>query len=135
MTVAIRNLTRTEIDVKAARRAAEIYLRVHKVSNLEVSIVFIGDKRMRELNRVYRHRDKPTDILSFAGQDGSFGEIIIDYAQIKRQARAYSRGSARRELIFILVHGLLHLSGYDDNTERARSRMIALGEDFIKKYL
>jgi len=98
----------------------------------DVSIVFVGDVRMQALNKAYRHKDKVTDILSFDGDRDLFGEIIIDYAQIKRQAKIFSK-SVKDELVFILIHGLLHLQGYDDKTEKGRLEMEKLGEKYVKK--
>ncbi len=95
-----------------------------------ISIAFIGDQVMARLNQQYRKLKRPTDILSFAGEGSDLGEIIIDYVQIKRQAKKYSK-SINQELIFILVHGLLHLLGHDDETEKDRQKMITLGEKFI----
>ncbi|MBU4347150.1 rRNA maturation RNase YbeY, partial [Patescibacteria group bacterium] len=61
------------------------------------------------------------------------GEVIIDYAQIKRQAREFGSG-VNDELVFILVHGLLHLLGYDDKTEKGAKEMERLGEKFILNF-
>jgi probable rRNA maturation factor len=131
--IEIINKTRQKINIKAAEKAAKLFLFEHKLEDKELSVAFIGDKKMKALNRDYRGKDQPTDILSFAGDDGSLGEIIIDYQQIKRQAKEYS-SSIDQELIFILVHGLLHLLGYDDESEEDRNKMINRGARFIKKY-
>lgn len=101
------------------------------VDRVELSIAFVGDKIIRDLNKVYRGIDKTTDILTFSGEDKFLGEVIIDYAQIKRQAKKFNN-SIKKELIFILVHGLLHLLGYDDKTEKGRLEMEEMGEEFIK---
>jgi probable rRNA maturation factor len=127
------NKTRTKIDLKLVRRVVLRYLELNKEKRA-VSVVFVGDKRIRDLNKKYRHKDKITDILSFEGDNYFFGEIIIDYAQIKRQARIFSKNT-KAELIFILIHGLLHLQGYDDMTEKGRLEMERLGEDFVKKII
>ena len=112
--VEIINKTRSRIDLVLVKKVAQRFLELNKQKN-DVSIVFVGDKRIRDLNRVYRQKDRITDILSFDGDGGFFGEIIIDFAQIKRQAKVFSK-SIKDELVFILIHGLLHLSGYDDKT-------------------
>ena len=93
----------------------------------------VGDKTIRKLNKIYRHKDKTTDILSFDGEDDFLGEIIINYAQIKRQAKKFNN-TVKKELMFILAHGLLHLIGYDDKDEKGRLKMEKLGNEFIKKY-
>ncbi len=132
--VEINNKTKSKINLALTKKVAEKFLKLNKMENRDISIAFIGDAAMRKLNKTYRGKDKPTDILAFPGDDDCFGEIIIDYAQIKRQAKAY-KNSARQELIFILVHGLLHLLGYEDETEEGRKKMDELGRSFIAKHI
>lgn len=131
MSIDISNKTRTKINTRLIKIVSEQFLKKYKKNNLDLSIVFVGDRRIRTINRRYRGRDAITDILSFDGDGYSFGELIIDYAQIKRQAKYYS-SSIKEELVFILVHGLFHLLGYEDKTEKEEDRMIKLGNNFIK---
>lgn len=131
--IEINNTTRAKIALKKVHETAERFLKKYKKSKMDVSIAFIGDRAMRKLNKIYRGQDKPTDILTFAGEGRMLGEIIIDYAQIKRQAKEFSSGQINQELIFILVHGLFHLLGHEDDTEPKRLKMIKMGEEFIKK--
>jgi probable rRNA maturation factor len=133
MNVEINNKTKTKINISEIKKIAEAFLKHYKIKATEVSIVFIGDKKMRELNKDYRGMDKTTDILSFAGEGDSFGEIIISPSQIKKQAKEFS-GTFKKELLFILTHGLLHLCGYDDATEKGRKKMLGMGEEFIKNF-
>jgi len=130
--VEINNQTKNKIDVELIARVASKFLEKHKKSKYGLSIAFIGDKAMTVLNTAYRGKKKPTDVLSFEGEGKFLGEIVIDYSQIKRQAKAAGK-TIKDELIFILVHGLLHLIGYDDEFEEDRLGMMKLGEDFIKK--
>ena len=132
MSIDITNKTRTKINISLVKKVSEQFLKKHKKNNLDLSVVFVGDKKMRSINKVYRGYDKVTDILSFDGEGGLFGELIIDYVQIKRQAKSFNN-SVREELVFILVHGLFHLLGYNDETEKEEEKMIKLGEFFIKK--
>jgi probable rRNA maturation factor len=132
MSVNIVNKTRTKMDIALVRKISEKFLKKYKKDKLELSVVFVGDKRIKTINRTYRRYDKITDILSFEGEDESFGELIIDYAQIKRQARNFNN-TIKNELIFILVHGLFHLLGYEDKTEKEEKSMIRLGENFIRE--
>lgn len=131
--IEINNTTRAEIDERLVRKVAEKFLKKYKKSKQDISIAFLGDSAMRKLNKIYRGKDGPTDILTFDGEGNFLGEIIIDYAQIKRQARGFSQGNDNKELIFILVHGLFHLLGYEDDTEIKRLKMIKMGEEFVKK--
>jgi probable rRNA maturation factor len=129
--VEINNRTKAKINLKLIKTVTENFLEKYKIKNKEISIALVGDNAIRELNKVYRKIDKVTDVLSFSGEDNFLGEIIIDYSQIKRQAPEFDR-KVDDELVFILVHGLLHLIGYDDKTEKRRLEMIRLGDKFIK---
>ncbi len=132
--IEINNKTKSKINLALVGRTAEQFLKLNKIKNRDVSIAFIGDASMSKLNKAYRGKNKPTDILAFPGDNDFFGEIIIGYAQIKRQAKVY-KNSVRQELIFILIHGLLHLLGYDDKTENGRREMEMLSKKFIEKYI
>ncbi len=98
--------------------------------------MFVGDKKIRNLNKKYRNIDKSTDVLSFSENDKKsffLGELFLNYLRIKKQAKKYNN-TAREELIFILVHGLLHLIGYEDKSDVGSLKMKNLGNKFIKKY-
>jgi probable rRNA maturation factor len=154
--IEINNTTKFKINEKLIKKIAEKFLASRRLAKKDVSLAFIGDAKMRQLNFKYRHKDKTTDVLSFGNSPlerggpeasgtgcvkgcfgekeelGYLGEIVINPAQIKRQAKE-NENSFQDELIFILVHGLLHLVGYNDETEKDRLRMINLGEKFIGK--
>ncbi len=130
MSVEINNRTKNKIDLSLIKKVVEKFLRAYKKTDYSVSLAFVGDKRIRELNKNYRGIDQVTDVLSFPGEEKFLGEIIIDYSQIKRQAGKFGN-KPKDELIFILIHGLLHLLGYDDRTEAERKKMEKLGEKFI----
>ena len=131
--IEINNKTRSKININLIKNVTEKFLDYYKI-NKDISIAFVGDIVIRKLNKNYRGKNKVTDILSFDGEAQDLGEIVIDYVQIKRQSQKYSK-SIQDELIFILVHGLLHLVGYDDQTEEERNIIIKKGEDFIEKVL
>ncbi len=86
----------------------------------ELSVVVCGDARMRELNRRYRGKDRTTDVLSFpAGPSagGFLGDLVISVPEARRQAK---RGGVALRTVMekLLLHGLLHLLGYDHETDR-----------------
>ena len=124
----VNNTTKIAVNKKGLVSLFQAFVKHFKMTEQMVSLALVGDARMRQLNREYRGKDQPTDILSFA----NVNEIIICLPQIKRQAKK-SDHTLRFELDFVLVHGLLHLLGYEDNTETTRRRMIKLGEDFLSK--
>ncbi len=97
------------------------------LKNIHLSIAIVDDKHIRVLNRRYRKKDKPTDVLSFAyveTQDFASlqGEIIISYDTALRQAKEYHH-SVAEEMKLLLAHGILHIAGYNHKTKRERTEM------------
>lgn len=98
-------------------------------SQAVLSLDIIGDVRMRRLNRLFRQRDKTTDVLAFATREGPgppsalLGDVVISFPQALRQSRRHQRG-VDYELAVLLIHGILHLCGYDhERSEREARRM------------
>lgn len=93
----------------------------------EISIAVVNDTRMHELNRQYLEHDYPTDVLSFVldEQEGSLeGEIIVSADYAAREAERF-QWSVQDELLLYVIHGALHLIGYDDQTPAAKQQMRA----------
>jgi probable rRNA maturation factor len=86
-------------------------------SKVELSVLFCGDARMRRLNRDFRRKDRTTDVLAFPAAEGALlGDIVVSVPYAARQARR--RGEPRaREIERLLVHGYLHLLGFDHETD------------------
>ena len=113
-------------------RAAD-FLATLDLRDVELSILLTDDPGIRLLNRQWRRKDRPTDVLSFpAGEPppGStgprhLGDIIVSLDTARRQARAQGR-SLSDELDLYLAHGLLHLLGHDHHRRRDAERMAAL---------
>ena len=134
MKIEINNKVGCQIDLKLMEKVIKAFGQTYKLNHKELSLVFVSGAEIKKLNNIYRGLNQATDILSFNGEDDFLGELVICYSQIKRQAGKFNN-SAEQELIFILVHGLLHLIGYDDKAEAERLVMIKMGEKFIKNYL
>ncbi|MCL2571507.1 MAG: rRNA maturation RNase YbeY [Defluviitaleaceae bacterium] len=104
--------------------------------NSEVSISFINAEEIRVLNRDYRGKDTATDVLSFPINDElamgsiSLGDIVICMDVAREQAKEYGH-SLNRELAFLLVHGLLHLFGYEHETSEDETEMKAAQNDIL----
>ncbi len=98
-----------------------------KALKKQVGIVFIDQKAMRKLNKQYRGKDKVTDVLSFAGggevmgDDVFLGDIVLCVEQVKKQAEEHDL-HASEELCYLVVHGLLHLLGYDHEVSPAEAK-------------
>lgn len=113
----------------------------------ELSIIFVNDDEIQEINRTYRGKDKPTDVISFAMEEMGEGEveikgenlpiilgdIIISIPRTIEQAKEYSH-SFMRELGFLTVHGLLHLLGYDHMTEEEEQIMFTKQKGLLEAY-
>jgi probable rRNA maturation factor len=124
--------------------AAEIE---HVPSGAEVGISFVDNERIRIINRDYRGKDQPTDVISFALEEKGEGEveivdadippllgdIIISIPKAKEQAEEYGH-SFMRELGFLAVHGFLHLLGYDHKTEEEEKIMFSKQKDILERY-
>src|SRR5262245_19023200 len=89
----------------------------------EVEILIAGNRRLQELNRRFRKKNKPTDVLSFP-KSGSAGGAIAISAAIARQNALRFGHSASQEVKILVLHGLLHLGGYDHETDNGRMARI-----------
>lgn len=119
------SLEQAPVDVALVERAVIATLQYQAVPGMvEVSVYVTTASEVHELNREYRHIDKPTDVLSFAddGAESAFvlppdmprylGDIAISWQHVLQQAHDYGHSQAR-ELAFLTVHGVLHLLGFD----------------------
>ncbi|AET70390.1 metalloprotein, YbeY/UPF0054 family [Desulfosporosinus orientis DSM 765] len=110
----------------------------------EVSLVLINDERIHELNLEYRGVDRPTDVLSFAlqeeveeepdivAEDDMLGDILISVERAREQAKEYGH-SFEREIIYLAVHGTLHLLGYDHEEETDKQEMRSKEEEVMSR--
>lgn len=127
MRLEINNATKDKINTKILKAAAKVVSQKMKINQQTVSVAFVSQTKIKELNKRYRGSKRVTDILSFSGNGSNLGELIICYPQIKRQAKE-RRQRIDDELVFIFIHGMLHLAGYDDGTTAGHKRMMALGK-------
>jgi probable rRNA maturation factor len=82
-----------------------------------LGVRFCSDREMRRVNRELRQQDKPTDVLSFPGEGGYLGDVLIALPVARRQAAEAGHGT-ERELKTLLLHGVLHCLGYDHETDQ-----------------
>lgn len=78
----------------------------------DFSILFTDNSEIQNLNAQFRNKNKPTDVLSFEGDESYLGDLVISVEKAKRQAREFSC-SLQEELVRLIIHGFLHLHGYD----------------------
>lgn len=100
----------------------------------ELSIVLCDDAFIRELNVRFLRKDRPTDVIAFAlGEDGgAWGEVYVSVDRTAEQAAEY-KVTPEQELARCVIHGILHLSGYDDATKREREGMRRKEDEYLKK--
>lgn len=110
----------------------------------EVSVTAVDDEQIRELNRDYRDKDKPTDVLSFPMSEGGewemsedgyaiLGDIVLSLERCTRQAEEYGH-SFERELSFLTVHSVLHLLGFDHELSKEdEEEMFSLQKQIMEK--
>ncbi|HHX00866.1 MAG TPA: rRNA maturation RNase YbeY [Acholeplasmataceae bacterium] len=101
--------------------------------NTEISLILVNNEEIRNLNRDYRNIDRETDVLSFVDEDGEYlGDIFINIERVYSQAKEYNH-SVEREFAFLLVHGILHLKGYDHHTNEEEIEMFAKQEEILNE--
>ena len=109
----------------------------------ELSIVFVDDSRIRELNRRYLRRDRPTNVLAFSMGEGEFrilhphllGDLVISVETAKRQSNQFGL-SAEGMIILLMIHGILHLFGYDHvRSKRKAQEMAAKQKELLRLVL
>ena len=109
---------------KAARRSARL--------KGGVTILLANDKKLRALNHDFRGRDKPTNVLSFRGHDGYAGDIAIAYGVTAGEAKAAAKNFADHAA-HLVVHGMLHLAGYDHERPKDAKVMEPLEVKILKR--
>ncbi len=138
------------VDEGWARKIAQAVLKAEKVAPpYEVSLVFTDSETVRKLNRDYRGVDALTDVLAFymlprKGTDSSFalppdgvtrlGEVIISYPKAVEQAKEQGH-SPERELALLIIHGILHLLGYDHEQPEEEAEMRTREKELLEKCL
>ncbi|ADE71555.1 MULTISPECIES: rRNA maturation RNase YbeY [Priestia] len=132
-------------ELEKLLEAAAIYENLQE--NAEVSVTFVDNDRIQEINHQYRHKNQPTDVISFAleemGEDEMqiigdelprvLGDIVISIPKAHEQAEEYNH-SFMRELGFLTVHGFLHLLGYDHETSEDEKEMFTRQKDILEQY-
>jgi len=128
MSISIQNRQKLlSVDLGRVRRSLKRLLKELGFKDSEVSLLLVDDDQIREINKDYLQRDRPTNVISFAMTEGAFGDvhpeilgdIILSVETASRDAVAYDI-DFMDEVEFLLIHGLLHLVGY--NHENVESR-------------
>ena len=145
MTVVITN-EQDKIEIPAdweekINKVAAICLKEEQIpEEAEVDLLFVDNEAIREMNLEYRDKDSATDVLSFPMYEADeeiddedeilFGDIVISLERAQEQCEEYGH-SLEREVMYLLVHGLLHLAGYDHMEEEEKKEMRAQEEKLL----
>jgi len=135
--VRVTALARGPLGVAAAARLARAVLRAEGAGLQALSVTFVGPARMRTLNRTHLGKDRPTDVLAFAigGPPPVAGDVYVCPAVAARDAARFGT-TPRAETARLVVHGVLHVLGYDHpaGAERTRSPMWRRQERLLSRY-
>lgn len=124
---------KVHVNCERWRAFVEEALEVVPARGAGVTIAFVSDRRMRELNRMWRHKEGTTDVLSFPAALAEFekaeglslGDVVISVEQAARQAREHGL-ELDEEVSQLILHGLLHLCGYDHETDDGEMNRLEL---------
>ena len=135
--IKINNLTTNEIKEEFLEKVAKIVLKGKNGKEAGLSIILVGQERMRKLNKKYRGKNKVTDVLAF-GQSQKFpiipenkldlGEIVICLYEVKKNAKRYN-STFKKELARVLIHGILHLLGYDHTKDEKAAKEMEVKQE------
>jgi len=131
MNIVVSNLNKKHrIDEKFIEKIVAIILKIlKKSSNTKLEIVFLSDNVIKPLNKRYKGANCATDVLSF--DLGSCGQILISSDMALRNSRVFNT-PLEKELVLYVIHGILHLLGYDDEKPKDRSRMFRKQDSILE---
>jgi len=143
--IEINNLTADLIDEEFFKGVAKIVLKGENKKDALLSIALVGQKKIRELNKKYRGKNSPTDVLSFGDNmaggienitergELNLGEILICPQEVKKNAKKYGL-TFKKELARVLIHGILHLFRYEhEENKRSAEKMRKKEEIYFSK--
>jgi probable rRNA maturation factor len=140
--IEVFNETKEKINLKSLECLSDFVLKKENVHDGIINIILVDDDYIHNINKEYRGIDRVTDVISFALEDNEnlsfefgrlLGDIYICIPQMKRQALEYGH-SEKRELSFLIVHGILHLLGYDHMKKEEEKIMFDKQELILSEY-
>lgn len=130
------------VEAKKIRKAAELILASLRISGYELSVLLLDNKGIRAVNKKYLNRNRPTNVISFSLTEGEFGninphvlgDVVISVEKALEQAE--TRGtSLEEELTFLLIHGILHLVGYDHEKKGSERKKMRKKEKEVYRFI
>ena len=136
----LKRVAGRKVSAANVKRTAQKILRLVGQNNAELSLALVGNDEIRELNRKYRNKPTPTDVLSFPADESAglharlLGDVIISVEQAEVQARR-ARRTLVAEVEWLLIHGILHLLGYDHERSAKEAKIMRALEKKITRAL
>ena len=123
--------SKQKISLKKIRQTVQVILDALDCPDSELSILIVDDPQIEELNQQYLNRNRPTNVIAFPMREGEFselsahllGDVVISIDTAAREAQNAAMTMERR-FIELLVHGILHLLGYDHETDKEQARIM-----------
>ena len=134
MKIWIRNRQKhTRLDLRKIKRVAQRILTELGLPNAELSLLLVNDVQIQALNRRYLRLDKPTNVLAFPMREGEFtavhphllGDLVISVETVRRQMKRFGLDEMNM-VTLLMIHGILHLVGYEHEGSRKGAREMAL---------
>ena len=130
--IEINNLSEKyrKIDTVFLKKVATKVLKEEKnKKKIELSIAIVNPQEIKKLNKKYRKKNKPTDVLSFGEIGGDISEIVICPEEVEKNGKDF-----KKELTLVLIHGILHLLSYDhEKTKKEAEKMFQKQEEYLSK--
>lgn len=144
--IEINNLTTNQIDEEFLKKVAKEVFKKEGRAKVELSIALIGQGRMRKLNKKYRGKNRVTDVLAFPETKvllekfkvgplqkvQSLGEIVICLREVKKNAKRFN-STFETELARVLIHGILHLLGYNHEISKQKAKEMEEKQNYYLK--
>ncbi|HNQ45604.1 MAG TPA: rRNA maturation RNase YbeY [Syntrophorhabdus sp.] len=125
-------------DKRTVRKIIENLLASLKLPDRDLSILFVDNKKIRQLNKQYFHKDYPTNVISFSYMDGLtsevIGDIVISIERTREEAESLSVPFYER-LFTLIIHGLVHILGYDHTGDKNQARRMRYREKKLLNFI
>lgn len=138
--ILVNNVGGFRLSIKELQKVVETAAKLNKKISGEVEINIVGESEIKKLNKAWRGQNSSTDVLSFAWQEEEklpskcLGQIFICYPVIKKQAKEYGV-TIRQEFYRMVIHGLLHLIGFDHIKQKEALKMFTEQDKILNKAL
>jgi len=129
--IEVNNLTTSPINKVFLKKVAQKVLK-DKKKNIDLSVALVGPRRIKELNKKYKRKNRATDVLSF--QYDNSGEIVICPREVKKNAKIFN-SVFKIELARVLIHGILHLLGENHEKSRKKAKKMESKQNYYLKMI